>query len=149
MQVLNCDFPDDRYYDTENDVWFKPEGELGGRVGITTILSFLAGKILKTKLKARFENCRSWTGPRNHRVDYLFWRHPFTGYRNNIQNEPGTARRLETSERLCVTTTGGSRSTIRSIRIHYHDCISGRRRKRSLEARIRELQSEMLQSAAR
>jgi len=52
MQVLNCDFPDDRYYDAENDVWFKPEGESGGRVGVTTILSFLAGKILKTKLKA-------------------------------------------------------------------------------------------------
>ena len=51
MRVLNCDFPDDRYYDVENDVWFKPDGESGGRVGITTILSFLAGKILKTKLK--------------------------------------------------------------------------------------------------
>jgi glycine cleavage system H protein len=51
LLVLNCDFPDDRYYDVENDVWFKPEGESGGRVGITTVLSFLAGKILKTKLK--------------------------------------------------------------------------------------------------
>ena len=51
MRVLSCDFPDDRYYDVENDVWFKPEGESGGIVGISTVLSFLAGKILKTKLK--------------------------------------------------------------------------------------------------
>ena len=51
MRVLNCDFPDDLYYDVGNDVWFKPEGD-GGTMGITTVLSFLAGKILKAKLKA-------------------------------------------------------------------------------------------------
>jgi len=50
MRVLNCDFPDNLYYDVENDVWFMPEGK-GGKTGITTVLSFLAGKILKAKLK--------------------------------------------------------------------------------------------------
>jgi glycine cleavage system H protein len=51
MRVLNCDFADDVYYDVEYDLWFKPIGN-GGRVGISTVLSFLAGKIFKAKLKS-------------------------------------------------------------------------------------------------
>ena len=50
MQVLNCEFPDDIYYDVENDTWFKVVGD-GGRIGITSALSFLAGRILRIKLK--------------------------------------------------------------------------------------------------
>ena len=52
MRVLNCDFPDDLYYDVENDVWLKPEGESCARMGISTVLSFLAGKVQKVKLKS-------------------------------------------------------------------------------------------------
>ena len=51
LRVLNCDFPDDLYYDIENDVWFKPEGG-SARSGISSTLSFLAGKITKVGLKA-------------------------------------------------------------------------------------------------
>lgn len=52
MRVLNCDFPDDLYYDVENDVWFRANSESNSRMGISTVLSFLAGKILKVKLKS-------------------------------------------------------------------------------------------------
>lgn len=51
MQVLNCEFPDDLYYDVESDTWFKVIGD-GGRVGITSALSFLAGRIHRAKLKS-------------------------------------------------------------------------------------------------
>lgn len=49
MLVDNCDFPDDLYFDVENDVWFRTAGS-GGRAGISTILLFLARKISKVKL---------------------------------------------------------------------------------------------------
>ena len=55
MQVDNCDFPDDLYYDVENDVWFQPQGS-GGRAGISTILLFLAKKISKAKLNKELTN---------------------------------------------------------------------------------------------
>ena len=55
MQVDNCDFPDDLYYDVENDVWFQPQGS-GGRAGISTILLFLAKKISKAKLNTELTN---------------------------------------------------------------------------------------------
>lgn len=50
MLVLNCEFPDDLYYDVENDMWFKAVGD-GGRAGITSVLSFLSGRIVRAKLK--------------------------------------------------------------------------------------------------
>ena len=54
MQILNCEFPDELYYDLENDTWFKVIGE-GGRAGITSALSFLAGRIIKAKLKQELD----------------------------------------------------------------------------------------------
>ncbi len=58
MQVDNCDFPDNLYYDVENDVWFQPKGS-GGRAGISTILLFLAKKISKVKLNTELTNVDS------------------------------------------------------------------------------------------
>lgn len=51
MKVLNCEFPDDVHYDVESDTWCKVVGD-GGRIGITSALSFLAGRILKAKLRS-------------------------------------------------------------------------------------------------
>jgi glycine cleavage system H protein len=51
LRVLNCEFPEDLYYDVENNVWFKPEGKRG-KAGISTVLSFLAGKVNKVKLRS-------------------------------------------------------------------------------------------------
>jgi glycine cleavage system H protein len=54
MNVDHCDFPDDLYYDVENDVWFKLADDSGrkvGLIGITTILVFIAGKISNVKFR--------------------------------------------------------------------------------------------------
>lgn len=52
MKVEYCEFPEDIYYDVKNDVWFRLSSDgRGGTVGITTILSFLAGKLQNVKLK--------------------------------------------------------------------------------------------------
>ncbi len=58
LRILNCDFPDDLYYDVEHDVWFKPEGGRG-RSGISTVLSFLSGKISKVKLRAEIKEVQA------------------------------------------------------------------------------------------
>ena len=60
LRVLNCDFPDDLYYDVENDVWFRSEGE-SVRSGISSILLFLAGKINKVKLKPELRQVQAGT----------------------------------------------------------------------------------------
>jgi glycine cleavage system H protein len=51
LQILHCDFPDDFYFDVENDVWLKITSLNQARVGITSVLSFLAGHIQNIKLK--------------------------------------------------------------------------------------------------
>jgi glycine cleavage system H protein len=45
MEVADCEFPDDVYLDVENDVWLKPISENRLLLGITSILSFTAGRI--------------------------------------------------------------------------------------------------------
>ena len=45
MQVQNCQFPDDLYFDVTNDVWLKVLGKEDARIGMTTVLSFVAGRI--------------------------------------------------------------------------------------------------------
>ncbi len=60
MKVLYCDFPDDVYFDVEKDVWLRPVSEDTARIGITTVLSFLAGHVQKVKLKT--ENTHVETG---------------------------------------------------------------------------------------
>lgn len=51
MNVEGCVFPDDRYYDVENGVWFQPNEGSGARMGITTIQVFVAGKISSIKFQ--------------------------------------------------------------------------------------------------
>ncbi|MGI0083859.1 MAG: hypothetical protein ACREBQ_02140, partial [Nitrososphaerales archaeon] len=59
MKVLYCDFPDDLYFDVERDVYLGllPNGR--ARVGITTVLSFLAGHIQKIKLDTGSQHVES------------------------------------------------------------------------------------------
>jgi glycine cleavage system H protein len=51
MQVQGCEFPDDVYFDVDNDVWLKPVSDTQMILGATTILSFVAGKITKINFK--------------------------------------------------------------------------------------------------
>lgn len=51
MHVLHCEFPDDAFYDVENDVWLKEIPNGNATLGITSVLSFLAGHIQKLDLK--------------------------------------------------------------------------------------------------
>ena len=55
MNIDHCEFPDNLFYDVENDVWFQ-QIESGsekriGRMGISSVLLFLAGKITKVKFR--------------------------------------------------------------------------------------------------
>ena len=47
LQVDHCEFPEDIFFDVENDVWFRPSPNGTGRTGITTVLLFLAGRITR------------------------------------------------------------------------------------------------------
>ncbi len=51
LLVEHCEFPDDVYFDVGKDVWLKPLSSGHAKIGITTVLSFLAGRILKVKLR--------------------------------------------------------------------------------------------------
>lgn len=54
MNVDHCEFPEDRFYDIENDVWFQAAEDSGrriGRAGITSIFVFLSGKITSARLR--------------------------------------------------------------------------------------------------
>ena len=51
MQVQDCDFPDDIYFDVEKDVWLKAISEHQVIIGATSILSFIAGRIKVVNLK--------------------------------------------------------------------------------------------------
>src|SRR5579862_366226 len=55
VNVDHCEFPDDRFYDTENDVWFlkieTKSQEKIGRMGVSSTLVFLAGKITGIKFR--------------------------------------------------------------------------------------------------
>jgi glycine cleavage system H protein len=51
LQVEHCDFPDDLYYDVQNDVWLKPVSNDIFLMGVTKVLSSLSGKFTKVNLK--------------------------------------------------------------------------------------------------
>ncbi|MHB1908471.1 MAG: hypothetical protein ACYCQJ_06320 [Nitrososphaerales archaeon] len=51
MLVQNCEFPDDLYFDVPNDLWLKPLGKEDAKIGITTVLSFVAGRISAVHFK--------------------------------------------------------------------------------------------------
>jgi len=56
VEVDHCEFPDELYYDVGNDVWIRPAPDGTGTMGITTVLSFLAGKFTSIKLKTQLSN---------------------------------------------------------------------------------------------
>lgn len=54
LNVDHCEFPEDRLYDVERDVWFQileVSGKKIGRLGISSIFVFLAGKITSIKFR--------------------------------------------------------------------------------------------------
>ena len=57
LKVEYCEFPEDVYYDVSNDVWFRPSTDgSGGTMGMTTVLSFLAGRLQNVKLRTENRN---------------------------------------------------------------------------------------------
>ena len=50
MEIDHCEFPDDIYLDVDNDVWLRISKD-SARMGVTSILSFLAGKLTSVKFK--------------------------------------------------------------------------------------------------
>jgi glycine cleavage system H protein len=50
MKIDNCSFPEDLLYDTENFVWMGNQ-EKTVTIGITTIMTSIAGKLSRIKLK--------------------------------------------------------------------------------------------------
>ena len=51
MEIDHCPFPDDLLYDVENNTWVRPHNGTDIIIGITSILSGLAGKFLSVRLK--------------------------------------------------------------------------------------------------
>jgi len=54
MNIDHCEFPDDLYYDVENDVWFEISQRAGskiGSMGITSTLVFVSGKIASIRFR--------------------------------------------------------------------------------------------------
>jgi glycine cleavage system H protein len=52
MNIDNCEFPDDIYYDVLNDVWFHPIDRSGSaRMGVSSVFIFLSGKISEIKFR--------------------------------------------------------------------------------------------------
>jgi glycine cleavage system H protein len=51
MEIRGCQFPDDVYFDVDNDIWLKPISPSLVLLGVTSILSFVAGKIKKVNLR--------------------------------------------------------------------------------------------------
>jgi glycine cleavage system H lipoate-binding protein/TusA-related sulfurtransferase len=51
MEIDHCSFPEDALYDPDNFVWAKVEGDKLARVGINSVLSSLAGRLIKVSLK--------------------------------------------------------------------------------------------------
>ena len=70
MQVDFCEFPDDVLYDFDNNVWIRREDDGHVVLGITSILSALAGKLTKVSIKpvdsviARTQNLATVESPR-------------------------------------------------------------------------------------
>lgn len=51
MEIDHCPFPDDLFYDVENNTWLRLASETEVVIGITSILSGLAGKFTSVRLK--------------------------------------------------------------------------------------------------
>ncbi len=51
MQIDHCSFPEDILYDPDNFVWAKVESDKLVRVGINSIFSSLAGRLIRVSLK--------------------------------------------------------------------------------------------------
>src|SRR5215211_4248150 len=51
MKIDNCSFPEDLLYDTENFVWISNKGKKTVTIGITVIMTSIAGKLSSIKLK--------------------------------------------------------------------------------------------------
>lgn len=138
MRVLNCDFPDDLYYDVENDVWFKPESDSTGRVGVSTVLSFLAGKIQKVKLRSELKSVS--VGQSLGTIESATY---FGAVRSPVD---GTLSKLNSSLREDPKELNSSRfdaGWIAEYESYDKDSLSrlylGEKAKEKLEARIKEL----------
>ena len=44
--VRGCDLPEDLLYDVENHIWFKELGDGTVRVGMTTVATAMAGRLV-------------------------------------------------------------------------------------------------------
>jgi len=53
MNIEHCEFPDDLYYDVENNVWFRELSKDGtdGQIGVSSVFIFLSGKISQFKFR--------------------------------------------------------------------------------------------------
>jgi glycine cleavage system H protein len=50
LEIDHCEFPDDIYLDVDNDVWLRISKD-SAKMGVTSILSFLAGKLTSVKFR--------------------------------------------------------------------------------------------------
>jgi glycine cleavage system H protein len=51
LQIHNCEFPNDLYFDVENDIWVNKVSEKEVKLGFDVILSALAGRIKSVHFK--------------------------------------------------------------------------------------------------
>lgn len=51
MEIDHCVFPDDLLYDVENNTWLKLQQDGTVTIGITSILTAIAGRLVRTNLK--------------------------------------------------------------------------------------------------
>ena len=51
MEIDHCLFPDDLLYDIENNTWLRVEKDGTATVGVTSLLSAIAGRLVRTNLK--------------------------------------------------------------------------------------------------
>ncbi len=51
MELDHCVFPDDLLYDLENNTWLRVDSKVEITVGVTSLLSAIAGRLIRAKLK--------------------------------------------------------------------------------------------------
>ena len=51
MEIDHCEFPDDRLYDLDNNVWIRIDEKKVATLGITSVHAALAGKLKQVKFK--------------------------------------------------------------------------------------------------
>jgi glycine cleavage system H lipoate-binding protein len=56
LEIDHCEFPDDIYLDVDNDVWLRISKD-SAKMGVTSILSFLAGKLTSVKFRKANGGC--------------------------------------------------------------------------------------------